>query len=356
MTDDDGRLSAPGHLQTEAGLPDGGVATDLADRPLAELAAEFGLRPSAAQPPVLDYIRQLWRRRHFIMAFATARNIAMYTQARLGQVWQVLTPLLNVAVYFLIFGVLLQTSRGVPDFLSFLVVGVFVFNFTQRAFISTSRVMVDSLPMIRALQFPRASLPLAYVMIELQQMAVSMAVMVVIIVIRGEPITWYWLLAIPVLLLQTIFNVGVGLFAARLGSQVNDFSQLLPFLMRTWMYASGVMFSIAGLSNNIAGLGYRTSHLIKVILQLNPTALYITLMRNAMLEKERISAPGSKPFNAVKCAQWATKLKQFNYDSAYCHPLGNPAHYWYYAVGWALLVLVIGFFYFWRAEVRYGRG
>jgi teichoic acid transport system permease protein len=180
--------------------------------------------------------------------------------------------------------------------------------------------------------------------------------MVVIIVIRGEPITWYWLLAIPVLLLQTIFNLGVGLFAARLGSQVNDFSQLLPFLMRTWMYASGVMFSIAGLSNNIAGLGYRTSHLIKVILQLNPTALYITLMRNAMLEKERISAPGSKPFNAVKCAQWATKLKQFNYDSAYCHPLGNPAHYWYYAVGWALLVLVIGFFYFWRAEVRYGRG
>ncbi len=85
---------------------------------------------------------------------------------------------------------------------------MFVFNFTQRAFISTSTVITDSLPLIRALQFPRAALPLAYVIIELQQMLLSMAVLVVIILITGEPLTWYWLLAIPALLLQTIFNVG----------------------------------------------------------------------------------------------------------------------------------------------------
>ena len=182
------------------------------------------------------------------MAFATARNIAMYTEARLGQLWQVLTPLLNVAVYYLIFGVILDTSRGIPDFISFLVVGVFVFNYTQRSFISSSNVITDSLPLIRALQFPRASLPLAYVMIELQQMMLSMGVLFVIILIRGEPPSWYWFLTIPILLLQTVFNVGVGLFVARLGSQVNDFSQLLPFLLRTWMYLSGVMFSIATLT------------------------------------------------------------------------------------------------------------
>ena len=80
-------------------------------------------------------------------------------------------------------------------------------------------------------------------------MFLSMAVLIVIVLATGEPVTWYWLLAIPVLLLQTIFNVGVGLFVARLGSQVNDFSQLLPFLLRTWMYLSGVMFSIANLTN-----------------------------------------------------------------------------------------------------------
>ena len=94
---------------------------------------------------------QLWRRRSFILAFATARNIAMYTEARLGQLWQILTPLLNAGVYFLIFGLLLHVNRGIPNYLAFLVTGVFVFTFTQRAFISCSRVITDSLPLIRAL-------------------------------------------------------------------------------------------------------------------------------------------------------------------------------------------------------------
>ena len=218
--------------------------SSLADEPLADLAARYGLRPSAARPGVFAYARQLWERRHFIVGFATARNVAMYTEARLGQLWQVLTPLLNAAVYYLIFGIILDTSRGVPNFLAFLITGIFIFNFTQRAFITTSRVMPDSLPLIRALPFPRACLPIGYVLIELEQLVMSMIVLTVIVLASGEPLTWYWLLALPALALQALFNVGMGLSLARLGAGADDFSQLLPFLVRTWLYVSGVMFSI----------------------------------------------------------------------------------------------------------------
>jgi teichoic acid transport system permease protein len=348
---DERRLSAPGHLLIGEDLAPDGTITVLSDVPLAELAAQYGLRPSAARPPVLAYLRDLRRRWSFIVAFATARNIAMYTEARLGQLWQVLTPLLNAAVYFLIFGIVLKINRGVPNYLAFLVTGVFVFNFTQRAFISTSKVITDSLPLIRALQFPRASLPLAYVMIEFQQMLLSMGVLLIIIVAvpPHEPVSWYWVLAIPVLLLQTIFNIGVGLFVARIGSQVNDFSQLLPFLLRTWMYVSGVLFSIAGLD-------IRSHRWVVVLLELNPAALYITLMRNALLQSQRLSAPGSQPYNYRLCSLWKTKSKLYWYDSAHCHYYANPAHFWYYGIGWAVLAVVVGFFFFWRAEAKYGRG
>jgi teichoic acid transport system permease protein len=350
----DRRLSAPGHLSNSDSIPEaegqGGVATAMMPAgSLADFAVAHGLRPSAERPPVLVYLRQLWRRWTFILAFATARNVAMYTEARLGQLWQVLTPLLNAGVYFLIFGVLLDVHRGIPNYLAFLVTGVFVFNFTQRAFISTSKVITDSLPLIRALQFPRAALPLGYVMIEFQQMLLSMSVLAIIVLATGEPLTWYWLLTIPALLLQTIFNVGVGLFVARIGSQVNDFSQLLPFLLRTWMYVSGVLFSIAGLTVN-------TSRWAVALLEINPAALYITLMRNSLLQSQRRSAPGSKPYNSTLCALWDTKAKQYNLDSAHCHFYANPDHFWYYGIAWAVLALGIGFFFFWRAEAKYGRG
>src|SRR4029450_3602206 len=82
------------------------------DLSAAELAAKYGLSVSGARPSLPAYVRQLWGRRHFILAFSRAKLVAQYSQAKLGQLWQVTTPLLNALVYFLIFGVLLNASRG----------------------------------------------------------------------------------------------------------------------------------------------------------------------------------------------------------------------------------------------------
>ena len=339
----------PGTLTDDLVMPEVDQAS-LADEPLAQLAARYRLRPSAARPGIFAYAGQLWARRHFIVGFATARNIAMYTEARLGQLWQVLTPLLNAAVYYLIFGLILNTSRGVPNFLAFLITGIFVFNFTQRAFITTSRVMPDSLPLIRALPFPRGCLPIGYVLIELEQLVMSMLVLSVIVLATGEPLTWYWLLAIPVLLLQAVFNVGMGLFLARLGAGADDFSQLMPFVVRTWMYSSGVMFSIQTISS-LAGHPTLT-----YLLQINPAAVYISLVRNSILQSQRLAWPGSKPYNPAYCALYHTGAKPYLEYSAYCHGTVTMNQLWLWGIGWAVATLVVGFVFFWQAETRYGRG
>jgi teichoic acid transport system permease protein len=347
----DRRLSAPGQLSNADDTLEEGEHTGitvLPDVPLSAYALEHGLRPSAARPRLVAYLRDLWQRWSFMLAFATARNISLYTEAKLGQLWQVLTPLLNAGVYFLVFGVILHINRGVPDYLAFLVTGVFVFNFTQRSLITTSKVITDSLPLIRALQFPRASLPLAYVIIELQQMLLSLGVLLVIVVI-AEPVTVYWPLAIPALLLQTLFNVGMGLLVGRMGAEVNDFSQLLPFLLRTWMYLSGVLF-------NIAALAISKHHWLVKLLQLNPAAIYISLMRNALLLSARRTWPGSQPYDKTKCDLFLAHKDKHPLYNEYCHGNLSPHYFWAIGAGWAVLALVVGFIYFWRAEARYGRG
>jgi len=358
---DSSRLSGPGSLQTDAspaldraGLPDD---AGLPDEPLSEYAIDHGLKLSSARPPALEYLRQLWQRRHFISGLATALNVSMYTEARLGQLWQVLTPLLNVAVYFLVFGELLHTSRGVPDYLPFLVTGVFVYNFTQRSFIIASRVMNDSLPLIRVLHFPRASLPLGYVLIELQQLVVSLGVLVIIVLVSGEPLSWYWLLAIPALILQALLNAGGGLIMARWGAGFDDVSQLMPFIMRTWMYVSGVLFSIQSLALIHGGLLARHPRLAAA-LQVNPAAVFITLVRNAILASQRLNQPGAAPYNAHRCGLYASFPDNHSYVtySKFCHPVISEQGLWWLGVGWALVAIIIGFFYFWSAETRYGRG
>ncbi|MEU6813021.1 ABC transporter permease [Streptomyces sp. NPDC046831] len=290
-----------------------------AEDDLAALAARHGLSVSGARPSLPEYVRRLWARRHFISAFATAKLTAQYSQAKLGQVWQVMTPLLNAAVYYFIFGVLLGTKHGVPDFVPFLVTGVFVWTFTQSSIMAGTRAISGNLGLVRALHFPRAALPISFALQQLQQLLFSMAALVVILLVFGVPVGVSWVLTLPVLVLQFVFNAGVSMVLARIGARTPDIAQLMPFVLRTWMYVSGVMWSIDTMLDRT-----NLPHAVKALLEANPAAIYIDLMRFALI------------------------------DSFHADQL--PHHVWAYAVGWALLAGVGGFIYFWKAEETYGRG
>ncbi|SFX65967.1 ABC transporter permease [Streptomyces atratus] len=285
----------------------------------AELAAKYGLTVSGARPGLFEYIRQLWGRRHFIMAFSRAKLTAQYSQAKLGQLWQVATPLLNALVYYLIFGLILGTRKGMTQevFIPFLVTGVFVFTFTQSSVMAGVRAISGNLGLVRALHFPRASLPISFSLQQLQQLLFSMIVLGAVAIAFGSYPSLSWLLIVPALVMQFVFNTGLALIMARLGSKTPDLAQLMPFVMRTWMYASGVMFSIPVMLKD-------KPDWIANVLQYNPAAIYMDLVRFALID---------------------------GYGS------GNlPAHVWIVALAWAVLVGLVGFVYFWKAEERYGRG
>jgi teichoic acid transport system permease protein len=125
---------------------------------------------------------------------------------------------------------------------------------------------------------------------------------------------------VPALVLQFVFNAGVSMVLARIGAKTPDIAQLMPFVLRTWMYVSGVMWSI----DNLLKQHHGWPVWLDDVLRANPAAVYIDLMRFALI------------------------------DSFHAGQL--PPHVWAWAIGWALFAGVGGFIYFWKAEETYGRG
>ena len=269
------------------------------------------------RPPFGAYLQELWSRRQFVVSYAAARTYAMYAGARLGSIWQVLTPLLNAAVYYLAFGVLLGTKNGIDNYVAFLLTGIFVFTFTQRCMTEGSRSLALNLSLIRTLHFPRATLPLAYVLNELNQMLVSLGILLVVVGFTDGP-AWRWLLVVPAMLLQVMFNVGITLVFARIGTFVSDITQLLPFITRTWLYASGIFFSLPAKLAQVDAPGW-----VVQVLAFNPISAYIDIVRRSLLSE---------------------------------HEANQLPHAWTIAVVWSFVMLAAGFWYFWHAEDRYGRG
>lgn len=279
-----------------------------------ELVARFGLKRAGARAPIAEYTRELWARRHFIVEFSRATNASGYSKSMLGQAWQVLTPLLNAGVYFLIFGLLLNTRRGVSNYIGYLVIGIFVFQFIQASMNMGARSLQSNISLVRTLRFPRAVFPISATTVALEQMLMSLVVLVPIVLLTGEPIRLQWLLVAPALALQTCFCAGLSFMFARIGAKVPDVSQMLPFIMRVWLYASGVMFSIDMMTKNM-------NPLIGNILNANPAAEFMYLYRGALLA----DAPGST------------------------------MQEWFIALLWTAASLIGGYVFFWKAEESYGR-
>jgi teichoic acid transport system permease protein len=271
-----------------------------------------GLQRAGARLPVDEYMRRLWERRWFVVAYSRASNSVGYENSFLGQAWQLLTPLLNIGVYYLIFGLLLHTNRGVGNYIAFLSVGVFVFAFCTSALVTGSRSITQNLGLVRALQFPRAVLPISTTLVALLQLLYSLIVLVPILLVSGEPLRKQWLELVPALALQTLFCLGLAFAVARVGARVPDTTQVLPFVSRVWMYSSGVMYSVQVFVAGHPGW-------VSTLLTVNPGYLYLTLTRHALL-------------------------------------VGSPAtaQTWLLATAWAVGTLALGYLYFWRGEEEYG--
>ena len=97
------------------------------------------LQRVGARPRFLDYLVQLWDFREFIFYDARARVQSGTRRDKLGSAWLILNPLFSGMTYYVIFGLLLGTGKGIPNFLGYLVIGIFMYQITAGAITSGAR-------------------------------------------------------------------------------------------------------------------------------------------------------------------------------------------------------------------------
>ena len=294
-----------------APAPATGGDSPLSPDAAAQLAAKYGLERGGVRPPLGRYIKETWAQRRFLWTLSSAQSYARNQDNYLGQLWGVLNPLLLAAAYFLIFGQLLGLDEGVDNYVGFLVIGLLVFMYSSGTMTSAAKAISGNLSLVRSLRFPRAVLPLSVTLTEFIAFLPSVAVILVLVLVTGEPITVHWLLFPVAMLLVLAINAGISLIVARLVHSSRDLRNLITLVVRLLRYVSGVFFSIT----TFAGHG-----LVGTIMLYQPFAVVLDIVRQSLLS--------DTPFNATT---------------------------WYVALGWAIVLPLVGFIFFWRAEATYGR-
>lgn len=233
-----------------------------------------GLQQLSDQQSLGTYLREAWDRRAFAIVVPRQDIRAQNMDTVLGQLWHIVNPVLMVAVYFAIFGVLLDARRGVDPYLAFLVIGVVLFQLTQRCAQDSAGVIPANEGLIRSIQFPRILLPISVVHAQTFAFVPALGVVFVTLFALGVFPDVRWLAFPVVLLAQYLINLGASFLAARFGSSIRDLAQLLPHLFRLLFYMSGVIFSIEQ---------FVSDQTVRDLFALNPTYDIVTVARWSLM-------------------------------------------------------------------------
>jgi len=195
--------------------------------------------------------RSLWLNRKLIRSMVRRDILARYRGSFAGALWTFLNPLLLMATYFFVFGIVLKARfSGDPSrsgFVLYFLAGMLPWLAFAEAVGRSPSVMLEYRNFVKKLVFPLETLPVNLVISGAVTEAFALAIFVVgLLLARGAvPASMLWL---PVLIVpQLLLTAGLCWFLAALGVFVRDFGQIMTFLLTLWFFLTPICYSEAAI-------------------------------------------------------------------------------------------------------------
>jgi lipopolysaccharide transport system permease protein len=229
----------------------------------------------------------------------TARDLLLrYKQTAMGFGWAVFMPLVNTAIFSVVFTRVAHVDTGGIPYPVYAFCGLLAWNF----FASTLRTSVASLTtnvtLVTKVYFPREIFPFSALIVSLVDSAVAAIVLVGLMAYYRIGVTPVALLLPVLIVVQVCFTGGIALMLAMANLFYRDVKYLFEVVIVVWMFATSVLYPVALVGGRAGAL-----------LRLNPMTPLVDAYRSVLLRGE---LPALGPYAAaagvsvlVLVAAWA---------------------------------------------------
>ena len=208
----------------------------------------------AGLPPLRKYWRSLWSRRTFISEYSRSELREQHFDSIFGQLWLILNPLLLSGVYFLLI-VIIGGSGGATRY-GHLTASLFLFYLVSNSLSGGVKSVTAGQRLILNTAFPRMMLPISATVIAFFKFLPTLLVFMIMRTILGLSFGWEMLWAIPIIFITLIFSLGVAILISTINVYFRDIANFLPYLIRTLLYLSPILYEASTLKPELRVLEY----------------------------------------------------------------------------------------------------
>jgi ABC-type polysaccharide/polyol phosphate export permease len=209
-----------------------------------------------------------------------------FKRSALGWLWSVINPLANIAVYGVVFGVFfnVQTPVGDPSglhlYVLFLVCGLLPWTFVANSLGGATGSIVGNEGLVKKVYFPRSVLPTASTLAWLTSFGVEMAVLGIVLLAVGNFIVPWIPVVLVLMVLQTLFLLGLGLILSAANAYFRDVQHFLAIGLNIWFYATPIIYPPDQVPKSFTVAGITIP--IRAILRLNPMVPFVDAYRDVL--------------------------------------------------------------------------
>lgn len=219
-----------------------------------------------------------------------------YKRSILGWAWSLLNPLASMLIYTMVFAVILRINvnpgdpSGLDVFALFLLCGLLPWNFVANSVSGGTEALVSNANLIRKVYFPREILVGATVGSFFITLLIEMGVLCLALLIAGNMILPWLLLAALLLVPLAAFSLGLGLMLSVANVYFRDMRHLVGILLQVWFYLTPIVYPLTLVpeKSHLGGVTVPTRFLI----ELNPMTRFSQAFR-ALLYDLRLPSMGS---------------------------------------------------------------
>lgn len=165
-----------------------------------------------------------------------------YKSSILGVIWSFLNPLLQLAVYAIVFPLIMKSN--IPNYTVFVCCGLIPWTFFSTAISRTSFVMVENANIIKKVYFPREILPISIVTSEMVNFIISTIIILAFVMAYGIGFSWYIVFYPVILIIQYILLIGISLLVSSITVYFRDLQHFIGILLQLLFYATPIVYGL----------------------------------------------------------------------------------------------------------------
>ena len=197
--------------------------------------------------------------------FLVWRNIkVLYAQTILGFSWAILVPLIQIAIFTIIFGKVARVSTDGIPYILFSTVSIISWTFMTQSITQSSQSLISGSNMLGKVYFPRLIFPVAPVLSGLIDFGISMIIIIAVFIYYRILPTWNLLLFPLFVLMMISISAGAGMWLSALAIRFRDVKHAMPFVIRMLMYSAPIVYSASSIPKNYRML-YSLNPIVGVI-------------------------------------------------------------------------------------------